>query len=129
MFFLSFFVIGSILKSSPAKRLSLQEIRNSAWLSDIIITENYFDKWCLLPTIDQRVNLSEIEQKAREELKAYGIDSSALEEHALKGIQSEIIATYRIIVHRLLISIHLPAVTRITGKKLNHASSNLCIIM
>lgn len=94
-----------------------------------MITENTYDKWCLVPTIDQREKINEIEEKARKELLAYGIDSCMLEEHALKGIQSEIIATYRIIVHKLLISIHLPVVTRITGKKLDHASSNLCNIM
>lgn len=126
---MSFLLTGGILKSSPDKRLNLLEIRNSIWLSDIMITENTYDKWCLVPTIDQSENLSEIEQKARKELLAYGIDSCMLKEHALKGIQSEIIATYRIIVHRLLISIHLPVVTRITNKKLNHASSHLCIIM
>lgn len=113
----------------PGKRFSLTEIRNSLWLSDVMITENIYDKWCIVPTVGSPNNINEIELRARKQLLSYGIDSKMLEEHAAQGIQSDIIATYRIIIHKILSSIGLPAVTKITGKKLDHARSHVCKIM
>lgn len=94
-----------------------------------MITENTYGKWCIVPTLDSDEKLTEIEIKARKQLLAYGIDDRMLEEHAQKGIKSDIIATYRIIIHKLLTSNYIPAVTRVTGKKHNHARSHLCVIM
>lgn len=125
-----FFFTGGILRNTPCKRFTLPEIRNSVWLSDIMITENTYDKWCIIPTLNHEEQLNEIEIEARKELLNYGIDDKMLEEHAMKGIKSDIIATYRIIIHKILTSNHIPAVTRMgAGKKLNHPRSHLCLIM
>ncbi|XP_065206760.1 serine/threonine-protein kinase NIM1-like isoform X2 [Planococcus citri] len=121
-------LIRGMLRSTPSKRFTLPEVRNSLWMSDIMISENTYDRWCIIPTLDRDEKLAEIEIKARKQLLAYGIDDKMLEEHALKGIKSDVIATYRIIIHKLLTSNHIPAVTRITAKKLNHARSHLCVI-
>lgn len=47
----------------------------------------------------------------------------------MKGIRSDIIATYRIIIQNILTSIYLPTVTQITCEKFDHARSHLCVII
>lgn len=94
-----------------------------------MITENTYGKWCIAPTINANESMTETEKKARKQLLTYGIDSRMLEEHAQKRIQSDIIATYRIVVHKILSSNYLPSVTRKAMRKVNHARSHLCLIL
>lgn len=64
--------------------------------------------WCMQPTLTPGAELSDIEKQTRDRIGRMGITTELLAEHAPKGCYSSVIATYRIVSHRIWFSSQLP---------------------
>lgn len=81
----------------------------SEWMKDAPRSEVVCEPWSMLPTTTAEL-VTDIERVGRERLAAIGITAEMLEEQAFQGARSSVIATYRIVVHRLQNNAQLPPI-------------------
>ena len=120
-------VIRGLLQHEPLKRLTLDELRQSKWLerqtfprslpkykvsllctpvnSSSSNTCNEFDKKCPhtpSPSPQTQDIMSADEEETRVQLQHLGISQDLLIQNRDKGVRSNVIGTYRILMHRIL---------------------------
>lgn len=96
-----------MLNTSPDDRFDVDRVLKSDWLREASAYQSRFNNnavygyWCAYPTTgaDQ---LTDTEANARRTLDALGISEAMLDEHGARGSRSNVVATYRIVVNRLL---------------------------
>lgn len=94
-------LIRGILRQNPPERFTIDQIAKSEWMENIPISGGLCESWTLSPTIGGDKEMSKEEKAARERLETLGIKAEQLEAEAGKGARSPLIATYRIVLHRL----------------------------
>jgi serine/threonine protein kinase len=118
-------VIRGLLQHEPLKRLSLQELKQSKWLegrsfpsslpkykvslicTPVSSTSENFDDYnnsCEHPSSSSPYPevLSVDEDEARSQLRHLGITDDLLMQNRDKGVRSNVIGTYRILMHRIM---------------------------
>uniref|UniRef100_A0A1B6D2N7 non-specific serine/threonine protein kinase n=1 Tax=Clastoptera arizonana TaxID=38151 RepID=A0A1B6D2N7_9HEMI len=103
-------LIRAILRQTPSDRLKIDQILTSEWLKGVTIPGGICEAWSMLPTFGPEDKLNPIEKQARERLNHLGISPSMLEEHVTQSARSPVIATYRIVIHRLQNNSQLPPI-------------------
>ncbi|KAL1130742.1 hypothetical protein AAG570_011983, partial [Ranatra chinensis] len=107
-------LIRGILRQTPKDRFTLDQISSSEWMANTTNGGGDCERWSIVPTMGVPFDkLPEIEKAVREKLNSLGITESMLEDEMVQGARSAVIATYRIVVHRMLqnSSHHPPATT------------------
>lgn len=96
-------LICGTLCQIPLERLTIDQMLASEWLKDMTVPlQTPFQDCLSSPTITTDPHqIPELERVARLMLEKLGIDGTALTAHADKGPRSNVIGTYRIVVHRL----------------------------
>lgn len=100
---------GATLRQTPKDRLTVDQMLESEWMKDAPRSEVVCEPWSMLPTTTAEL-VTDIERVGRERLAAIGITAEMLEEQAFQGARSSVIATYRIVVHRLQNNAQLPPI-------------------
>ncbi|VVC43408.1 Protein kinase domain,Protein kinase-like domain,Serine/threonine-protein kinase, active site [Cinara cedri] len=108
-------LIGSMLNTSPDDRFGVDQVLKSDWLREASAYQSRFNNnsvyghWCAYPTVVQATadgcataELTDTEANARRLLESLGISKGMLDEHCSRGSRSNVVATYRIVVNRLL---------------------------
>lgn len=93
-------IINGILQRKPQNRLSLRNIKNSLWLHNITWPR---EDSLYTPYPMQRHSengMSGLEERVRNQLSSIGITSDIIENSLEKGVRSQIIGSYRILMHR-----------------------------
>lgn len=105
-----------MLNTSPDCRFGVDQVLKSDWLREASAYQSRFNgnsvygHWCAYPTTTTTtgtdggggVELTDIETNARRALELLGISKAMLEEQGPRGSRSTVVATYRIVVNRLL---------------------------
>lgn len=99
-----------MLNTSPDDRYTVDQVLKSDWLRDASAYQSRFNgnsvygRWCAYPTGPAAApdELTDTETNARRALEALGISKAMLDEHGPGGSRSNVVATYRIVVNRLL---------------------------
>lgn len=98
-----------MLNTSPDDRFTIDQVLKSDWLKEASAYQSRFNNnsvyghWCAYPTGPSAAEeLTDTEANARRALEALGISRPMLDEHGPKGSRSNVVATYRIMVNRLL---------------------------
>lgn len=110
-----------MLNTSPDYRFGVDQVLKSDWLREASAYQSRFNgnsvygHWCAYPTMTTTtmtttgtedccgdVELTDIETNARRALELLGISKAMLEEQGPRGSRSTVVATYRIVVNRLL---------------------------
>ncbi|XP_050538867.1 serine/threonine-protein kinase NIM1-like isoform X2 [Daktulosphaira vitifoliae] len=127
-------LIVSMLNTSSSDRLRIDQVLKSEWLKEASAYQNRFNNnavyghWCAFPSTSS-VDVTDIELNARRALEALGISKVMLDEHGPRGSRSNIVATYRIVVHRLLQQRRLMGQpTTMSVNKPKKTKSRLCAI-
>ncbi|XP_050432903.1 serine/threonine-protein kinase NIM1-like isoform X2 [Adelges cooleyi] len=128
-------LIESMLNTSSDGRIKVDQVLKSEWLKEASAYQNRFNNnsvyghWCAYPTADCS-EATDTELNARRALEALGIGKAMLDEHGPRGSRSNVVATYRIAVHRLLqqrrLMVQTPAAP--VAKPLKKTKSRLCAI-
>lgn len=138
-----------MLNTSPDDRFRIDQVLKSDWLREASAYQSRFNNnavyghWCAYPTAtlaiddgDGGTELTDTETNARRALEALGISKAMLEEQGPRGSRSNVVATYRIVVNRLLQQRRLmvqqqpplPPVTQSVFAKPTKTKSKLCAI-
>jgi len=104
-------LVRAILRQTPKDRLTVDQILESEWMKDVAVKHPPCEPWSMLPSVSDEPPLSDIERTARERLAAMGITTKMLTEERHQGGRSPVIATYRIVIHRLQNNAQLPPIT------------------
>lgn len=80
-------LISGMLQLDPTKRLSTNQIRNCAWMKDTKFPS-------------ERSSKNYGEKEVKETLEKMGITEKMLKEHQSKGAKSNVMGTYRILMHK-----------------------------
>lgn len=108
-----------MLNTSPNDRFGVDEVLKSDWLREASAYQSRFNNnsvyghWCAYPTVlattdggggggGGAAELTDTEANARRMLESLGISKGMLDEHCPRGSRSNVVATYRIVVNRLL---------------------------
>lgn len=106
-----------MLNTSPDDRFGIDEVLKSDWLREASAYQSRFNNnsvyghWCAYPTVQATtdgdggcgaVEVTDTEANARRILESLGISKGMLDEHCPRGSRSNVVATYRIVVNRLL---------------------------
>ncbi|XP_014261616.1 serine/threonine-protein kinase NIM1-like isoform X2 [Cimex lectularius] len=111
-------LIRGILRQTPKDRFSLDQIAESEWMNGHSINGGTCEKYILSPTLGVPMEkLSQEEKTAREKLEALGITQSMLEHEMIQGARSTVIASYRIVIHRLQCIAQLPPIQPVKPQK------------
>ncbi|XP_026812339.1 serine/threonine-protein kinase NIM1-like isoform X1 [Rhopalosiphum maidis] len=100
-------LIESMLNTSPEHRFDIDQVLKSDWLREASAYQIRFNnnsvygQWCAYPTA-AGTEITDTESNARRALEVLGITEAMLEEHSSRGSRSNVVATYRIVVNRLL---------------------------
>ncbi|XP_025196232.1 serine/threonine-protein kinase NIM1-like isoform X2 [Melanaphis sacchari] len=100
-------LIESMLNTSPEHRFDIDQVLKSDWLREASAYQIRFNnnsvygQWCAFPTAAGD-ELTDTETNARRALEGLGITETMLDEHSSRGSRSNVVATYRIVVNRLL---------------------------
>ncbi|XP_014282290.1 serine/threonine-protein kinase NIM1 [Halyomorpha halys] len=95
-------LIRAILRQNPSERYNIDQISSAEWMNGTSINGGLCESWTLTPTIGSEKEMSKEEKAARERLESLGIKGEQLEAEIGKGARSPLVATYRIVIHRLL---------------------------
>ncbi|XP_025408341.1 serine/threonine-protein kinase NIM1-like isoform X2 [Sipha flava] len=106
-------LIESMLNTSPDDRYCIDHVLKSDWLKEASAYQSRFNNnsvyghWCAYPTPltnsdGGNVEVTDTESNARQALEVLGISRTMLDEHGPLGSRSNVVATYRIVVNRLL---------------------------
>jgi len=101
-------LIESMLNTSPEHRFDIDQVLKSDWLREASAYQIRFNnnsvygQWCAYPTAAGTAELTDTESNARRALEVLGITEAMLDEHSSRGSRSNVVATYRIVVNRLL---------------------------
>lgn len=117
-------LIKAVLRQAPSDRLKVEQILISEWLEGVQLPGGICEPWSMIPTLRAEDRLTPIERTARERLSNLGITEAMLEGEAEQGARSAVIATYRIVVHRLQNNAQLPPITPVKPPK-----SRTCILL
>lgn len=106
-----------MLNTSPDGRYAIDHVLKSDWLKEASAYQSRFNNnsvyghWCAYPTTttmttinsdDNGIEITDTEANARQALEVLGISRAMLDEHGPLGSRSNVVATYRIVVNRLL---------------------------
>lgn len=101
-----------MLNTSPDERFCIDQVLKSEWLKEASAYQSRFNNnsvyghWCAYPTVTAEgataVELTDTETNARRTLESLGITRAMLDEQGPRGSRSNVVATYRIVVNRLL---------------------------
>lgn len=116
--------IGAILRQTPSDRLKIDQILASEWLKGVPIPGGVCEPWSMLPTFGPEDKLNPLEKQARDRLNHLGITPVMLEEHLTQSARSPVIATYRIVIHRLQNNAQLPPITPVKTPR-----SRTCVLL
>ncbi|XP_029344388.1 serine/threonine-protein kinase NIM1 isoform X4 [Acyrthosiphon pisum] len=100
-------LIESMLNTTPEHRFNIDQVLKSDWLREASAYQIRFNnnsvygQWCAYPTA-AGAELTDTETNARRALEVLGITDVMLDEHGSRGSRSNVVATYRIVVNRLL---------------------------
>lgn len=114
-------VIKGLLQHNPTDRLSLTSLRSSEWLNK----ESWPDNWPIYKMQSfasaHNSHLSAHEVDAYNQMKQLGINDELICDNIDKGSRSNVIGTFRIIIHRFVVNSHLPHndVNTANGKQSN----------
>lgn len=114
----------AVLRQAPSDRLKIDQILTSEWLEGVQLPGGICEPWSMTPTLKAEDRLTPIERTARERLSNLGITETMLEEELEQGARSAVIATYRIVIHRLQNNAQLPPITPVKPPK-----SRTCILL
>ncbi|BET02685.1 S_TKc [Nesidiocoris tenuis] len=118
-------LIRGILRQVPKDRFTLEQISSSEWMQGHSINGGACERYVVAPTIGVPLEkLSTEEKAARERLEGLGITASMLEQEMVQGARSPVIASYRIVVHRIQSVAQLPTVVPVKPPK-----SKTCAIL
>lgn len=102
----------SMLNTSPEDRYRIDHVLKSDWLKETSAYQSRFNNnsvyghWCAYPTATDSdggdVEFTDTESNARQALEILGISRTMLDEQGPLGSRSNVVATYRIVVNRLL---------------------------
>lgn len=81
-------LIGGLLQLDPNKRLSTAQIKSCTWLKDTKFPA------------ERSSGRSQCEKSVKESLEKMGITDKMLKEHRDKGAKSDVMGTYRILMHK-----------------------------
>lgn len=120
----------SMLNTSPDDRYGIDHVLKSDWLIEASAYQSRFNNnsvyghWCAYPTTtttgsegNNGVEVTDTEANARQALEVLGISRAMLDEHGPLGSRSNVVATYRIVVNRLLQQ------RRLMGQQQQHQNS------
>lgn len=113
----------SMLNTSPEDRFGIDQVLKSDWLREASDYQSRFNNnsvyghWCAYPTTAGGTELTDTEANARRALEALGISKAMLDEQGPRGSRSNVVATYRIVVNRLLQQ------RRLMGQQQQHQNS------
>lgn len=110
-----------MLNTSPDERFKIDQVLKSDWLREASAYQSRFNnnsvygQWCAYPSTPSPpatngtnaqspppLELTDTEANARRALEMLGITRAMLDEHGPLGSRSNVVATYRIVVNRLL---------------------------
>lgn len=109
-------IINGLLEANPNDRISISDVRTSKWLRGQHFP-NALPKYKVSEKINNNLNnnntqgncgmtsynkLSSEEREAQRLLRSLGIDEELLARNIDKGLKSNIIGTYRILLHRVI---------------------------
>uniref|UniRef100_A0A146M5G7 non-specific serine/threonine protein kinase n=2 Tax=Lygus hesperus TaxID=30085 RepID=A0A146M5G7_LYGHE len=104
-------LIRGILRQVPKDRFTLDQIASSDWMHGHPIGGGACERFVVTPTVGVPLeSLAPEEKAARERLESLGITNSMLEHEMIQGARSPVIASYRIVVHRLQSISQLPPI-------------------
>ncbi|XP_073975379.1 serine/threonine-protein kinase NIM1-like isoform X2 [Rhodnius prolixus] len=104
-------LIRGILRQTPKDRFSVDQIAGSEWMQGTTVAEGTCERWITTPSVGTPTEkLSAEEKAAREKLESLGITQNMLENEMIQGARSPVIASYRIVIHRLQTVTQQPAV-------------------
>uniref|UniRef100_A0A1B6GBA1 non-specific serine/threonine protein kinase n=1 Tax=Cuerna arida TaxID=1464854 RepID=A0A1B6GBA1_9HEMI len=118
-------LVRAILRQTPKDRLTVDQIMESEWMKDVTRSQVECEPWSMLPTVNTEQALSEIERTGLERLSAMGISAEMLREQIHQGARSPVIATYRIVIHRLQNNALLPPI----GPPPRVPKSRTCVLL
>lgn len=96
-----------MLNTCPDDRFGIDQVLKSDWLKEAsgyqirFNNNSVYGLWCAYPSAGSD-ELTDTEANARRALEALGISRAMLDEQGPRGSRSNVVATYRIVINRLL---------------------------